>query len=189
MLQQPGLEAEQCPNRDVCGTISQLSEEEAVELAIARREGVEMYLESVRVGQRESALMLLMQRGNPQSSGSLGINEMIETIDSSLDLLETQLEHINHTYIAPPECETHIYNVKRPYATYWYNKLTAQKPIFEPSIEPHKVKVIHLSHNNDARNVTAREGIERRNRLVAVNTKLKRAAREIQEAVELLSSL
>jgi hypothetical protein len=187
MLQQPGLETEDCPNRDVCGTIVYLSEEERVELAIGREREREVSIEYVRMRQRDAAHILLMQRGNPQTPESLGIEAIIANIDSSLDLLCNKLEQFQSAYVAPPECEAHRYNVKRPSGVFWYNKLTAKERIFDPSIAGGKVKVIHLSHDDDYRNRTAREGIERRNKLLAAVTKLKRAENEIKEALEALA--
>ncbi len=99
----------------------------------------------------------------------------------------------------------HRYNVKRPgriyrneegqlcqeRRIYWYNKLTASRAIFKPSEdalpeegaeEKRSVKAIHLSHDNDPRNVEGRLGLERRNRLMAIHTQLQVAANALAEA-------
>lgn len=98
-------------------------------------------------------------------TASLYLRQLVEQLHEQLNNKEGQ-------YIAPPGCEVHHYSVKRPSGVYGYNKLTAREPIFEPSIEEQKVKVIHLSHDNDPRFLEAQLGIERRNRLMRVRTLL-----------------
>ena len=121
--------------------------------------------------------MMLMSRGCPQSIDSLGVSEAIASVESRLSQLWLQLGEYEGegVYIAPPGCEVHGYNVKRPSGTYFYNKLTAETAIFEPSKKRQKVRVIHLSHDDDARNLEAREGIERRNKLLRLVSKLTQA--------------
>ncbi|MBD2241866.1 hypothetical protein H6G35_35670, partial [Aulosira sp. FACHB-113] len=70
---------------------------------------------------------------------------------------------------------------------YGYNKLTADEPIFEPSEKQEKVRVIHLSHDDDPRNTEARLGIERRNQLTCVRTLLAKAVELLQEAANTIS--
>jgi len=79
------------------------------------------------------------------------------------------------------------YVVTRPWGKYSYNKLTATEPIFAPSIERRNVKVIHLSRDDDARNIEGRLGIERRNRLRKVSTRLAQAQALIEESSQILS--
>ena len=68
-----------------------------------------------------------------------------------------------------------------------YNKLTAPEPIFEPSEKQQKVKVVHLSHDDDPRNTEARLGIERRNQLTRVRTLLATTVELLQEAANTLT--
>jgi hypothetical protein len=72
---------------------------------------------------------------------------------------------------------------------YSHNKLASPDVIFAPSTEPNPVKVIHLSHNDDPRNLEGRHGIERRNRLHQAETKLQQAVALLSDAIALLSEL
>lgn len=65
---------------------------------------------------------------------------------------------------------------------YTYNKLLAETAIFEPVDEEHPVRAIHLSRNSDPRNLEGRLGIERRNRLMRIRTRLQIAATALAEA-------
>jgi len=76
-------------------------------------------------------------------------------------------------YIAPEQTEVHQYNVKRREKTFWYNKLASKEAIFKPVEHTQKVKVLHLSHDDDPRNIEARAGIERRNQITQARTKLR----------------
>ena len=89
---------------------------------------------------------------------------------------------------------------------YYYHKLLSKTAQFEavqtPSIierlrraresgqgrrrgDPTKCKVIHLSHSDDARNIQGRIGIERRNRLHKIQTRLQTAFQALEEAKQL----
>ena len=186
---EPGLTAEHCPNAEVCGTLTELTPEEEVELLRVRQvererreeaerewqEEWERIEERFRVTQRQAAEMMLMSRGCPQSIDSLGVSEAMASVQSRLSELWTRLGEYEGVYIAPPACEVHTYNVKRPSGTYSYNKLTAETAIFEPSERQQRVRVIHLSHDDDARNLGAREGVERRNKLLRLVSHLTHA--------------
>lgn len=186
MMLEPGLTAEHCPNAEVCGTLTELTPLEEVELIRVRQvererreeaerewqEQWERIQERFRVNQRQAAQMMLISRGCPQSIDSLGVSEAMAAVESRLSELWSRLGEFEGVYIAPPACEVHAYNVKRPSGTYFYNKLTAEAPIFEPSEKNQKVRVIHLSHEDDARNLEAREGIERRNKLLGLAARL-----------------
>ena len=65
---------------------------------------------------------------------------------------------LTSSYVAPPGVEAHRYRVKRPYATYQYNKLTSKQAIFPPQQEEQEVKVLHLSRDTDPRNILGRSG-------------------------------
>lgn len=79
--------------------------------------------------------------------------------------------------------------MKRGYANYLYNKLTSTDAIFEPEEKEERVKVIHLSHDDDPRNIEACLGIERRNRLHQVRTRLDVVAESLEQAMSLLNDL
>lgn len=187
MMMQPGLLAEMCPNNLVCGTITELSPEEEIELYRIRETELqenqlerEQIRERIWVNQREAASLMLMSRGCPQNLSSMGILESLSLIEVQFQNLRGQLEQYENKYIAPQGCEAHTYNVKRPWGTYPYNKLSAEQAIFEPSERETKVKVIHLSHDDDPRNQEARAGIDRRNKL----QKLANRLAEISEKLE-----
>lgn len=179
MMLSPGLTAEDCPNRETCGILTELTPEEEVELICIRqveweqREAeAERIREVIRVNQRQAAAMMLRARGCSQTPESLGVTEALAQVESRLDQLRAQLSQYEEIYIAPTDCELHHYNVKRPRGTYEYNKLTAGTPIFEPSEKETKVRVIHLSHDDDPRNLEGRAGIERRNKLLSLTARL-----------------
>ena len=192
-MQQPGLEPAECPNYETCGSASQLSPEEEVEIRRVRlleienrRQEAERIEEIIRVSRRSAALMMLMQRGNPQSWASLIDFSEIETL---LGQLRSRLDEFTQDrYIAPMGCEAHRYNVKRPRGIYWYNKLTSKDAVFQPEVKQNKVKVIHLSHDDDARNIEGRLGVERRNRLRQVNAQIAAAENALRQAIELLQN-
>ncbi|WP_013325738.1 hypothetical protein [Gloeothece verrucosa] len=140
--------------------------------------------EIIRTTRRRLALAMLMQRGCPQTVESLGLLSLYnEIMDLTIDLSE-HFNSYQDEYIAPPECEVHVYSVRRPWGTYGYNKLTAKQNIFEPADRSFKVKVIHLSGDDDPRNLLAREGIQRRNKLLKTKTKLQEVARLLRECLE-----
>jgi hypothetical protein len=111
----------------------------------------------------------------------------MQAIAGLIEQLQQQLNNLQGQYIAPVGCEVHTYSVKRPSGTYYYNKLTASEAIFEPSSKQEKVKVIHLSNNNDPRTEQAKLGIERRNQLTRVRTLLSNAVELFEEAANTLS--
>ena len=80
MLMEPGLEAEDCPNRETCGTIYSLTEEERVEMRIARIENNRRIIEKVSVTSFFAAPLLLDRRGLPQTAEILGITESITAL-------------------------------------------------------------------------------------------------------------
>lgn len=187
MMMTPGLTAEDCPNRETCGVLHELTPEEQVELQRVRKIERERYeaetqqqrvewervRETIRVNQRQAAAMMLLSRGCPQTPESLGVTDAIFALSCQLEELRSQLASLEETYIAPVNCEAHHYNVKRPRGTYEYNKLTAGTPIFEPSERSEKVRVIHLSHDDDGRNLVGRAGIDKRNKLLRLAGQLR----------------
>lgn len=193
MMLQPGIDPGFCLNYDTCGAAIKLTPDEEIELirvreiqAQQRQQEYERIQERFRTTRRQAAVMMLMSRGCPSSAESLGVDAKIQEIAACIEQLHHQLNHLEGQYIAPPGCEVHHYNVKRPSGVYGYNKLTASEPIFEPSSKQEKVRVIHLSHDYDPRNLQARLGIERRNQLTRVRTLLAGAVELLQEAANTL---
>ena len=184
MLLQPGLTAEDCPNKEVCGTIIQLTEEEEAELYAARMENNRRVVRTVMMSPQRAAQRLLRDRGCPQTAETIGIEEstvaLIDTISQCQDLVE----QLTSSYVAPPGVEAHRYLVKRPYGTYQYNKLTSKSAIFPPQQEDTEVKVLHLSRDTDPRNILGRSGIERRNRILFLKTQIEKATELLSKAME-----
>lgn len=201
MMMQPSLEPTDCPNYKTCGSASELTPEEEVELIrvreIQRQEAEirwqehvqqwEQVQERIRVSRRSAAIAMLMQRGCPQTLENFGITDSITSIEMQLQQLRSHIQQFTtDCYIAPDSCEAHCYSVKRPSGTYGYNKFTSKEAIFEPEDKQEQVKVLHLSHDDDPRNTEGRRGIERRNRLHQVRSKLYFATRTLDEAIALL---
>ena len=196
MMMQPGLEPKACPNWNTCGKVQAYSFDERIELQRIRLVGEERERQQFQITRHEAAIMMLQQRGNPQTLEDFGLPEQQTTIAQSLSELQDNLASLAESYVAPLEVNAHRYNVKRPGRSYrnldgqlyrekriyWYNKMTAREPVFEPSEEERPVRVIHLSHDNDPRNIEGRLGIERRNRLMAIHTQLQIAAAALFEA-------
>ncbi|EAZ89150.1 hypothetical protein CY0110_31650 [Crocosphaera chwakensis CCY0110] len=178
------LKPEDCPNKDVCGIITKLTEEEEIELYQARLENNRRIVERIRVNQEQAASSLLLSRGDAQTPESLGVTDTLAELQTAISLLESTINELDEGYIAPVGVEAHRYTVKRPYGCYEYNKLTAKDAIFEPQIKRNKVKVIHLSKDDDQRNIKGRAGIEKRNRLLAIKRQIKAATELLNEARE-----
>ncbi|MGB3192330.1 MAG: hypothetical protein WBB43_23230 [Limnoraphis sp.] len=184
MMQQPGLHPKNCLNSETCGLVYSASDDEEFELFVGS--------ETVRINRREAAIMMLMNRACPQTLESLGILGEFSNIENALSELQNTAETFTQThYIAPTGVEVHRYNVKSNWSglTYWYNKFTAKTPIFSPAEKTENVRVIHLSKDDDPRNTEGRLGIERRNRLLEVKTKLKQALQTLEEAGAILQEL
>ena len=179
------------------------------------REGRERVRYIRRVQQHEAAVMLLKQRGNHQSFDSFNLQQPIPDIAAALETSKAHLQDLNRGYIAPNGVEAHVYSVKHPPTSsfsedltleeireqqriYYYHKLLSKTAQFEaiqtptkrqqqsrPRTDPDKCKTIHLSHGYDARNIQGRIGIERRNRLSKIQTRLNMAAQALSESAEL----
>ena len=185
MMMEPGLTAEDCPNKTVCGTIRQLTDEERVELHYARIENNVRTIDTMMMNGRDAALYLLSTRACPQTPTSLGVTETLDRLRSTLSLIEETIARLSEDcYVAPIGVEAHRYLVKRPYGVYQYNKLTSREAIFPPQEREDSVKVIHLSSDYDSRNFEGRAGIERRNRLLAISTAIDTAEALLNRAIE-----
>lgn len=188
MLMQPGLEAENCPNRDTCGTIMRLTEDERAELYQARIENNRRIVERVMVSPSYAANQLLQSRGCPQTPETIGTEASLLSLLDSISECQVKIKELMTEYTAPPEVEAHRYSVTRPYATYCYNKLTSQKAIFPPQVKEQNVKVLHLSKDSDPRNILGRAGIERRNRVLHLKTQIETATKLLNSAIERVSA-
>ena len=184
MLLQPGLTAEDCPNKDICGTIIQLTEEEEAELYAARMENNRRVVRAVMMSQHRAAERLLRDRGCPQTAETIGIEESTVALLDVISQCQELVAELTSSYVAPPGVEAHRYLVKRPYATYQYNKLTSKKAIFPPQQEEQEVKVLHLSCDTDPRNILGRSGIERRNKILYLKMQIEKATEVLTKAME-----
>jgi hypothetical protein len=186
MMMAPGLIAEDCPNRDICGTIRQLTDEERVELHYARIENSRRTIDTMMTNGRDAALYLLSTRACPQTPASLGVTATLARLRSTLSQLEETIAQLSSEdcYVAPIGVEAHRYLVKRPSGVYQYNKLTSREAIFPPQEREDSVKVIHLSSDYDSRNFEGRAGIERRNRLLAIRTAIDTAEALLNRMIE-----
>lgn len=181
-----GQLTEHCPNRVNCGsaTLSELSEQERFEFHRIRNE----QLERLFVTREQAAQMMLRHRGSPQQLEDFEFSSAFSHLISSIQQLESDLEQYRDQYIAPEHCEAHAYWVKRPQGKYRYNKLTAEEAIFRPSEKTKNVRVIHLSRNDDPRNIEARRGIERRNQLHQIQAQLRIAQQALDTARTIAAS-
>lgn len=184
MLLQPGLTAEDCPNKNICGTIVQLTEEEEAELYAARMENNHRIVQTVMMSPQRAAERLLRDRGCPQTAETIGIEESTVALIDTISQCQNLVEQLTSSYVAPPGVEAHRYLVKRPYGTYQYNKLTSKSAIFPPQQEDTEVKVLHLSRDTDPRNILGRSGIERRNRILFLKTQIEKATELLSKAME-----
>lgn len=188
MLLQPGLTAEDCPNQSVCGTIIQLTEEEEAQLYEARMENNRRVVQTVLISPQGAAQRLLRDRGCPQTYETIGAEESIVALIDRIAQCQEMIAELTSSYVAPPGVEAHRYLVKRPYATYQYNKLTSKEAIFPPQQESQEVKVLHLSRDTDPRNILGRSGIERRNRILLLKTQIEKATNVLKLAMETVSA-
>ena len=186
MMLAPGIDPGQCENYQTCGAALELSPEEEFELLQARQAENAIEWERIRLNRLGAAAMMLISRACPQTPESLGVVDIAEQINAKLCNFILLLSQFDGKFIAPESCEVHTYNVKR-FKTYWYNKLTAAESIFEPAEKTEKVRVIHLSHDSDPRNIEARLGVERRNQLTQARTQLSIANAALDTALALLT--
>lgn len=196
MMQQPGLEPKDCLNWETCGKVQEYEPYELVELRRVQTVERQRVHVTFRISRHQAAIRMLRERGNHQQLADFGIEEQKEHLEQQLAALLETLEPLTQDYVAPEGVKAHLYNVKRPGQVvtdeegneihypriYWYNKMTATSAIFEPSEEDRMVRVIHLSHNHDPRNIEARLGIERRDRLLKIQEQLRVAEAALAEA-------
>jgi|GEM_PF-1483454 len=161
--------------------------------------------EVIQVQQHQAAVMLLKRRGNPQAYADFGLEEDVTMLRECLTHLDPLLSALDSEgYIAPDGAKAHVYNVKRPprnafpasmplaevrreQRIFYYHKLLSKTAQFEGVLldendNPKKCKAIHLSHSDDARNIQGRLGIERRNQLSKIRTKLAQAQQLLLDA-------
>lgn len=199
MLFQPGLEPEECPNYTTCGRATRLTPDEEIELVRVRqvqqetaqrrsrrsRQEYALRQEVWRTTRRQIALEMLMQRGCPQTPQDYIPNTVFDQLTEAIAQIQTQLAQFEGTYIPPEGTIAHRYWVHRGYGSYPYNKLMAQTAVFAPAQEEHEVRMIHLSRDDDPRNLEARKGITRMHRLLAIREQLQLAQTALTEAISL----
>ena len=81
----PGLTAEDCPNKEVCGTIIQLTEEEEAELYAARMESNRRVVRTVMMSPQRAAERLLRDaKAKPSSRALDGANAPSSCVSMTL---------------------------------------------------------------------------------------------------------
>jgi hypothetical protein len=171
-----------------------LTEDELVELVRVRevaqgrqRRAAARYREQWVTSRRQIALQLLQERGRPQQAVDYIPDAVFDQLHQQIAQLQTQLQRLEQPYLPPEGTIVHRYWVNRRYARYAYNKLMALRPVF-PAVEQHKrqwTRVIHLSKDDDLRNLEARKGITRQQRLLSIREALEQAQAALQAALEL----
>lgn len=135
----------------------------------------------------ESSVSFLKKHGNHQSLDSLGINKQILDIKDSLKRFKLNLKNLEWGYIAPKGASINCSNDPPPKAKYY--QLKSKTAQFESTKKPDKkVKAVHLCKDTFLSNdkiVQARIGIERRDLLLEISSKLEQAATALQEAAEI----
>ena len=203
MMMQPGLEPRECPNWKTCGKVQSYEPHEIVELQRVRLVESQRQQQVFRITRHQSAIMMLKERGGHQELSDFDIEALQSDIAQALTDLQESLAPLTVGYIAPEGVNAHRYSVKRPGSihrnpatgeethvprVYTYNKLLANSAMFEPAEEERPVRAIHLSCDSDPRNLEGRLGIERRNRLMQVRTRLQIAAAALAEATVIASA-
>jgi hypothetical protein len=198
MMQSVGINPKNCENYKTCGAALEYEPGDELELVRIINEQRQRF----RVTRHQAALMMLMERGNSQTLSDFEVIPLVEELGMLTANLATLLQQDfteEYCYIAPSGCTPHRYNVKRKYErvvneggqqvrrvwarVYWYNKLLSGAACFTPVVEEQQVRVIHLSHDHDPRNLEARRGVERRNRLEHLRTQLRNLTQDLQEAI------
>ena len=189
ITQIPDLLAAQCPNLAACSELVKSDgEDETVDFQVGNKAHTQ---HSVSMSANAAATLMLRQRGNPQDLDSLGIVSLMATLQETMVELEAQfaqLEPSSKQYIAPEGTEVHAYAVKRPYGTYWYNKLAAHREMFQPQTQQRLVRHIHLGKTGEPRQREAQAGVERRNQLVKTRTQLMTTAKALEKALSMLQN-
>ena len=139
------------------------------------------------IWQHESTVSFLKKHGNHQSLDSLGINKQISDIKDSLKHFKSNLKNLEWGYIAPTGATINCNNDPPPKAKYYQLKSKTAQFNSTKDLDK-KVKAIYLCkdtlfHNDKV--VHARIGIERRDLLLEISSKLEQAATALQEAAEI----
>jgi hypothetical protein len=127
---------------------------------------------------------MLLRRGCPQTPEQYIPSGTFQQLTQTIAQLQQQLTtQFQGTYIPPEGTIAHRYWVHRGYASYPYNKLMAPSALFAPAQEEQNVRMIHLSRDDDPRNLEARKGITRMQRLMAIRSQLQLAQTALNQAV------
>lgn len=190
MFLTPGLLVDDCPNKFTCKKLPDLDRNTQAWFRRATEIDGDRTIQRIALCSSEAARLMLLMRGNPQTPDSLGAIAAIDQLQTTLSQARSQLASYRATtYIAPANVEVHTYSVKRPRGTYQYNKLACPDAVFNPSERTEKVKVIHLSHNDDPRNLEAKAGIDRRNKILQLAAKLNSFEQTVREVLVNLDAI
>ena len=74
MMMQPGLDPKECPNWITCGKVQTYRPEERIELQRRVRRGRRQIDERFQTTRTETAIKMLMERGNPQQASDFGLD-------------------------------------------------------------------------------------------------------------------
>lgn len=164
-------------------------------------EQTSLFFEAIK--KHECSVISLREYANHQSSKSLEIIKYISEVKELLEQLESQLETFDRGYIAPVGAEFNTYNTKRrpniefsaendsqteyyKPKVYKYCMLRAKTDLFKSKGKAKlKCKSIHLGEIGSEKDIQARLGIEKRNRLLKIRTRLIRAVEAMKEAAKL----
>ena len=167
--------------------------------------------DSTLLSEQEAAHLMLMHRGAAQTlEFGFEVENLIDTLSRHIIDLHEVLENCwQGEYIAPEGATVHTYTVYRPsrpelvangtiprnaplsvvrecQRSFSYDKLTSSERIFRSALGgDERVKAIHLYRRGTARSVEAHKGIERRNRLHQIETKLRTAIKAVEEALDI----
>ncbi len=189
-------------NEDIEEEVSKFTEEAfEYETGWQNREGTEGVNLLSAIEKHERAVILLRKRGNHQSLESLGESEQISQVEKSLNQLDKKLRNLDRGYIAPEKVSIEPHNTKyypdgksskgnplpnKDQIVYEYYRLKSKTAQFEFETKiDSKCKVIQLGTSDSEKYIQGRLGIERRKRLIKINSKLIKAAKILQEAAEL----
>lgn len=199
MLLQPGLEPGECPNYTTCGRATRLTPDEEIELIRVRQvrqaeteqqrqqaqQEFTQRQEIWRTTRREIAQEMLMQRGCSQTPQQYIPDETFTRLIDAIAQLQANLTAFEESYIPPEGTIAHHYWVHRGYGSYRYNKLMAPSAIFAPAQEEQSVRMLHLSRDDDPRNLEGRKGITRMHRLIEIREQLQSAQSALETAIAL----
>ncbi len=215
MMMCVGITAEQCENKETCGTISVMTEEEILEEELQRQHNnSKKYTFICKNPSLISGLNLCNSTSYPINKSQYSFTETeiillyllsrnclvfvkdeipfsqtIDSINSSINNLIDTLDNVN--YVIPPiSSEIHKYYVKRPYNTYEYIQLSAPKPIFK-AVYPNNKVSLSKKYNDLTTNVHLGKEDSLKSLIILFASlnrdKLSKAYTKIKQALNLLN--